>query len=145
MRRRALLAAGATMIAARPARAVSTVELAEAIRSWARGAPVREGRVALAIEPLVDNGNAVPVAVQVASPMTADDHVREIVIFNERNPQRDVARFTLSPASGRAAVATRIRLARSQQVVALARLSDGSVWSGTVDVIVTLAACIEES
>jgi sulfur-oxidizing protein SoxY len=79
----------------------------------------------------------------VDSPMTAADHVQEIVVFNERNPQRDVARFTLTPASGRAQVDTRIRLATSQQLVALARMSDGSQWVRYVDVIVTLAACIE--
>lgn len=138
--RRVVLVVSASL--ALPARSVSQIELDQAIRSWAR-APVTEGRVKLAIEPLVDNGNAVPVAVTVDSPMTPADHVREIVIFNEKNPQREVARFDLSPASGRAAVATRIRLARSQKVVALARMGDGSCWSHTVDVIVTLAACIE--
>jgi sulfur-oxidizing protein SoxY len=75
--------------------------------------------------------------------MTAADHVREIAVFTEKNPQLDVVRFHLGPANGRAEVATRIRLATSQHVVALARLSDGSVWQHSVDVLVTLAACIE--
>ena len=75
--------------------------------------------------------------------MTAADHVVEIVVFNERNPQRDVVRFSLTPASGMAQVQTRIRLATSQQLVALARMRDGSQWSHHVDVLVTLAACIE--
>jgi len=104
---------------------------------------VTEGRVLLDIAPLVENGNAVPIRIQVDSPMTAADHVQEIVVYNERNPQRDVARFTLGAASGVAQVQTRIRLATSQQLVALARLSDGSQWSHHVDVLVTLAACIE--
>jgi sulfur-oxidizing protein SoxY len=85
----------------------------------------------------------VPVVVRVESPMTPADHVREIVLFNERNPQRDVLRCQLTPANGRAEVGTRIRLATSQQLVALARLSDGSVWMHSADVLVTLAACIE--
>jgi sulfur-oxidizing protein SoxY len=75
--------------------------------------------------------------------MTATDHVTAIALFNERNPQRDVATFTLGPRAGKAVVATRIRLATSQKLVAVARLSDGTFWSQTVDVVVTLAACIE--
>lgn len=113
------------------------------VARWAGDATIREGRVTLDVATLVDNGNTVPVAVRVVSPMSAADHVTEIAVFNERNPQRDVARFWLGPRAGRAEVATRIRLATSQQLVALARLSDGSVWAQRVDVVVTLAACIE--
>ena len=145
VQRRRLLAAGALcVVSVSPARAAAfDPALTAAISAWAGSAPVQTGRVTLDIAQLVDNGNAVPVAVRVASPMTTADHVREIAIFNERNPQRDVARFQLSPANGRAEVATRIRLATSQHVVALARMSDGSVWQHGVDVLVTLAACIE--
>ncbi|NRF69328.1 SoxY-related AACIE arm protein [Aquincola sp. S2] len=114
-----------------------------AIRAWAGAAQPREGRVVLEIAPLVENGNAVPITVRVDSPMTAADHVQEIAVFNEHNPQRDVARFRLSPASGRAVVSTRIRLATSQQLATLARFSDGSIGLQRVDVLVTLAACIE--
>ena len=118
-------------------------DLAAAIAAFAAGAPVRAGRVELDIAPLVENGNAVPITVSVESPMTATDHVRSIAVFNERNPQRDVVVFTLGPRSGRARVATRIRLATSQRLVAVAQLSDGSYWQHGVDVIVTLAACVE--
>jgi len=117
--------------------------LAAAMAEFSRGAVLRSGRVTLDIASLVDNGNTVPMTVRVDSPMTAADHVVEIAVFNERNPQRDVARFTLGPRSGLASVATRIRLATSQKLVALARLSDGSCWSHTVEVVVTLASCIE--
>lgn len=128
----------------RPVAAAATAPALLAVqRQWASGQPITEGRVLLDIAPLVENGNAVPISVRVDSPMTAADHVVEIVVFNERNPQRDVARFNLTPASGRAQVQTRIRLATSQQLVALARLRDGSLWSHHVDVLVTLAACIE--
>jgi sulfur-oxidizing protein SoxY len=75
--------------------------------------------------------------------MTAADHVSAIAVFNERNPQRDVGTFTLGPRAGKAAVSTRIRLATSQKLVAIARMSNGTFWSHTVDVVVTLAACIE--
>ena len=133
----------ALALAVSPARAVSTYTLQEVINRWAGGQPVQAGRVTLDIAPLVENGNAVPIRVTVDSPMSASDRVTEIIVFNERNPQRDVVRFAFGPASPRAEVATRIRLATSQQLVALARLADGSQWMHTVEVVVTLAACIE--
>ena len=91
----------------------------------------------------MENGNTVPVTVAVDSPMTADDHVVAIGLFNERNPQSEVATFALGPHNGLARVSTRMRLATSQKVVAVARLSDGRCWQHTVDVVVTLAACVE--
>lgn len=118
-------------------------ELAAAVRQFTGGAPVATGRVRLDIAQLVDNGNTVPLTVSVESPMSATDHVAQIAIFNERNPQREVAAFTLGPRAGKAQVSTRIRLATSQKLVAVARLSDGSHWQHQVDVLVTLAACIE--
>jgi sulfur-oxidizing protein SoxY len=118
--------------------------LDEAIRSFTGNVVVREGRVRFEISPLVENGNAVPVTIEVESPMTAADHVRRIALFNEKNPQADIAVFHLSPRAGRARIATRIRLATSQAVVALAEMSDGSFWISKANVIVTLAACIED-
>ena len=127
-----------------PARAALSPALVEAVQGWAgSAAPPRAGRVRLEIAPLVENGNAVPISIKVESPMTAADHVRRIAVFNELNPQRDVAVFTLGPRAGRARVATRIRLATSQRLVAVAQMSDGTYWQHAVDVIVTLAACIE--
>ncbi|RZJ10062.1 MAG: SoxY-related AACIE arm protein, partial [Haliea sp.] len=114
-----------------------------AVAAYAGGAAVRPGKVRLDMPELVDNGNVVPLTVTVDSPMTAADHVTAVAIFNEKNPQREVATFTLGPRAGKASVSTRIRLATSQQLVAVAQLSDGSFWSHTVNVIVTLAACIE--
>jgi sulfur-oxidizing protein SoxY len=119
------------------------VALALAIKQYVGDAVVRVGKVKLDVAELVENGNTVPLSVAVDSPMTATDHVKSIAIFNERNPQRDVARFTLGPRSGRAVVATRIRMATTQKLVAIAQLSDGSYWSHSADVIVTLAACVE--
>ena len=126
-----------------PAALAQSDELAAAIAGFTGGAAVRAGRVKLEVARLVDNGNVVPVSATVESPMTAADHVVAIAIFNEKNPQRDVAKFTLGPRAGKASVSTRIRLATSQKLVAVARMSDGSVWSDTADVIVVLAACIE--
>ena len=124
--------------------AAATPEAMEAaVKAFVGSGALRKGRVTLDIAPLVENGNTVPVTVSVDSPMTTADHVRTIAIFNERNPQHEVAVFQLGPHNGRAQVSTRMRLATSQQLVALARMNDGSCWQARVDVIVTLAACIE--
>ena len=143
MKRRELLAAGLLGAVHVAAASATADELAAAISSFSGGAPVRSGKVKLDVAPLVENGNAVPVSVSVESPMTAAEHVQAIALFNQRNPQRDVARFTLGPRAGRALVQTRIRLATSQQLVAVAKLSDGTFWQHSVDVVVTLAACVE--
>lgn len=143
--RRDVLALGVGLAGAafvRPA-AAQADELTAAVAAHAGGAAVRPGRVKLEVAKLVDNGNVVPVSVSVDSPMTAADHVTSIAIFNEKNPQRDIAKFAFGPRSGKASVSTRIRLATSQKLVAVARLSDGSYWSDTADVIVVLAACID--
>jgi sulfur-oxidizing protein SoxY len=145
MNRRDVIGAAAGLVGSvwvRPAMADAD-ELAAAVAAFAGGAPVRAGRVDFDIAPLVENGNTVPVTVRVQSPMTEANHVKAIAIFNQRNPQRDVANFSLGPRAGRATVSTRIRLAGSQQLVAVAKMSDDSCWSKTVDVLVTLAACVE--
>lgn len=143
--RRALLAGAAgvsALIVLRPAHAAAG-DLAVAIANYTSNAPVRTGRIKLDIAELVDNGNVVPIMLTVDSPMTAADYVKTIAVFNEKNPQRDVARFTLGPRSGKASVTTRIRLAATQKLVAIAQMSDGSYWSHTVDVVVTVVACVE--
>jgi sulfur-oxidizing protein SoxY len=115
----------------------------EAIRKVVGDARVTAGRVTLELPPLSENGNAVPLAVSVESPMTEADHVRAIHVFTEKNPLPDVVSFHLGPRAGRANVATRIRLADTQTVVAVVELSDGSFWSDRASVTVTLAACLE--
>lgn len=141
-RRRVLIAGAAAWLSVREL-AAAPADLAAAIRGFAGEAPVRNGRVTLEVAPLVENGNVVPIAVSVESPMTDADHVKAIAVFNERNPQRDVLSCRLGHRAGRAKVSTRIRLATSQKLVAVAMMSDGSCWSHSVDVVVTLAACIE--
>lgn len=140
--RRLLLAAPALLL--RPPAAWSSPEaMAEALRGFTGGAAVQAGRVAMDISPLVENGNTVPLAVVVDSPMTEADHVRAIAVFNERNPQPHVITVRLGPRAGRASIATHIRLATSQTLLAVAELSDGSFWSDRAQVVVTLAACVE--
>ena len=118
--------------------------MAAAIRTVVGGAVVQTGKVKLDIPPLVENGNSVPMTVSVASPMTATDYVKSIHVFNAKNPQPNLGNFYLGPRAGRAQVSTRVRLADSQRITAIAKLSDGSFWSVTADVVVTLAACTEE-
>jgi sulfur-oxidizing protein SoxY len=131
------------IVTLRPARATPAM-LAAAIRNVVGEAVVRPGKVKLELPPLVENGNTVPMTVSVASPMTSDDYVKGIHVFNEKNPQPHISNFYLGAKCGRAQISTRIRLADSQKIVAIAHLADGSFWSATVDVVVTLAACTEE-
>jgi sulfur-oxidizing protein SoxY len=117
----------------------------DAIGKVVGSARVTPGKVKLELPPLVENGNTVPLAVRVESPMTPADHVRAIHVFTEKNPQPDVVSVRFGPRAGRAHVATRVRLADTQTVVAVCELSDGSFWSDRADVVVTLAACLEEA
>lgn len=143
-RRGILLVAAGVGFAACVGEAAATEDaMAEAIRGLIGESEVNRGKVKLELPPIVENGNTVPLTVSVDSPMTGADHVESIHIFNQKNPQPYVAAFHLGPHAGKARVSTRIRLADSQQVLAIARLADGSFWSDSVDVIVTLAACAE--
>ena len=107
-------------------------------------AKAQRGRIILEIPQLVENGNTVPMVIKVESPMTQKEYVKAIHVFNEKNPQSHVISVQLSPRNGRASVATRIKLADSQQVIAIAQMSDGSFWTESADVIVTIAACLED-
>ena len=119
-------------------------QLHDAIKKVVGDKPLRKGKVTLGIPPMVENGNTVSVDVAVESPMTADDHVKAIHVFNEKNPQPNVISIKLGPHAGKAAISTRMRLATTQQVVAVAEMSDGTVWSDSADVFVALAACQED-
>ena len=135
---------GLASVVAVPFASGTPATMQAAIRKIVGEAPINRGKVTLDIPPLVENGNTVPVNVSVQSPMTAADHVKAIHIFNEKNPQPNVISLRLGPRAGRAMVSTRIRLSDSQRVTAIAELSDGTFWTGTADVIVTLAACVED-
>jgi sulfur-oxidizing protein SoxY len=114
-----------------------------AIRKVVGETPVTKGRVKIDLPPLIENGNAVSLTVAVESPMTVEDHVKAIHVFTEKNPQPNVISVQLGPRAGRATFSSRIRLADSQKVIAIAQMSDGSFWSDEIEVIVTLAACLE--
>jgi sulfur-oxidizing protein SoxY len=154
--RRAFLAAAGGLAAGialpRPAAAQAIAQTAaeaaaamrEAIRKVVGTARVTEGKVTLELPPLVENGNTVPLALRVDSPMTPSEHVKAIHVFTEKNPQPNVVSFHLGPRAGRASVATRVRLANTQTVIAICEMSDGSFWSGKAEVVVTLGACLED-
>jgi sulfur-oxidizing protein SoxY len=140
----ALALGGATVpILVQPAEATPEAMQA-AITKVIGEAKLKPGRVKLEIPPLVENGNTVACAVSVESPMTPADHVKAIHIFNEKNPQPNVISVYLGPRAGRANIATRIRLADSQTVVAICQMSDGTFWSDSVNVIITIGACLED-
>jgi len=119
-------------------------EMQEAVRKVIGTSQVRSGRVKLDLPPLIDNGNSVSLSVAVESPMTPADHVKAIHVFTEKNPLPNVVSVYLGPRAGRASIATRVRIADTQTVTAIAEMSDGSFWSGTMNVVVTLSACLED-
>ncbi len=140
MRRRGALMAAAGVVLLPSARATPEA-MAVAIRDFTGGASVREGKVKLDVAPLVDNGNTVPVSLSV--PDVPAQQVLALALFNERNPNAEVVRASFGPRAGTRVLATRMRLATSQGLVAVARLADGSCWSQRVEVVVTLSACLE--
>lgn len=119
--------------------------LAEMIEPITQGAPLLAQGVGITAPILADNGSLVPMTVQVQSPMTAADHVSHVYLLSQRNPVMRMAVFTLGPWNGRAEVSTRVRLAGSQVVVALARLSNGEFRYAQMDMIVTESACVDAS
>jgi len=122
--------------------AQSTPEtLAAALRESFGEAPITSGRIKLEIPRLAENGNIVPVSISVDSPMSEQDYVKSVHLFAERNPLPRILDVELGPRNGRARVATRIRLAVSQQVRAVAVMSDGALWFTAADVEVTVGGC----
>ncbi len=110
-----------------------------------RGAKLSRGRVHLEMPVIADNGNAVPLRVTVESPMTAADRVRAIHLVSDRNPVRNMASFHFGPMIGRAELSTRVRLAGSQNVTAIAEMADGTFWMDRLHIQVTLSACVDDS
>ncbi|MGD9869267.1 MAG: thiosulfate oxidation carrier protein SoxY [Hyphomicrobiales bacterium] len=144
-RRQVLAAAGtAGGLLMLPRAGLATTELRDrTLAELSGGAEIRGGRVRLTIPQVAENGLSVYTTVEVESPMTPADHVRKIHILSEKNPISHLLTWHLGPRAGVARVSTNIRLAASQQVTALAEMSDGSFWRDTQHVIVTVAACID--
>ncbi len=141
-RRRQLLAGAGALLLVRAAGATSE-SMAAAIQAFTGGATPTPGKLVLEVAPLVDNGNTVPVTINAAAAESPGVRATTLALFNQRNPETEVVVFTLGPRAARAQVSTRIRLANTQTLTAVARMSDGSYALASADVIVTLAACIE--
>jgi len=118
-------------------------DAAKAIEKITDGKPLIDGKVKLVIPPLVENGNLVVLKVSVESPMTANDYVKAIHVIAEGNPLPNIFTVYLSPRSGTANITTRVRLADSQTVRAIAQMSNGSFYQGQAETLVTLSACTE--
>jgi sulfur-oxidizing protein SoxY len=144
MDRRTVLTGAAALATAGCAAGASAQEaqvLEAAIRRIIGDVKPTEGRITLTIPELSENGNTVPFEVVVDSPMTARDHVRSVHVIAPANPQPDIAGYEFSALSGRAAVSSRMRLARSQDVYALAVMSDGGARLARQTVKVTIGGC----
>ncbi len=141
-RRRLLQAGGAAFVLLRINPVSATPEsMATAIKRAYGDQRIMPGRVKIDIPQIAENGNVVPITIAVDNPMTADDYVRKIHLFSEHNPLPDIVEFELGPHNGKARVSTRIRLANSQIVLAIATLNDSTLWSGQAIVEVTVSGC----
>lgn len=145
----ALLAAASGLPATAGAQATKDLrgteqDMRAAIGRFIGDKALNKGRVDFKVPPLVDNGNTVAISVSVESPMTEADHVKAIRIFSERNPEPVIMAMKLGPRCGIAHVATRVRLADTQTLVAVAQMSDGTFWYGSAPTVVTIASCLEE-
>ena len=143
--RRALLASAgsAVLITATPMSAWAAEEdLRRAQLDLFGDRPVQDGRVSVELPPIAENGHSVPISIKIDSPMTETDYVKRVVILSPRNPLPVIGEFNLSPYSGRAELSTRIRMSGTQSIQAIAEMSDGSLWRGSMETVVTLAACV---
>jgi sulfur-oxidizing protein SoxY len=141
-RRRLLHASGAALVLLHVHPALATPEnMAAAIKRAYGNRRIMPGRVKIDIPQIAENGNVVPITITVDSPMTLDDHVKKIHLFSEHNPLPDIVEFELGPHNGKARVSTRIRLAKSQNVLAVATLNDDTLWSAQAIVEVTVSGC----
>src|SRR3954452_15188731 len=144
--RREVMAGGLASVGASalPAPAGALGQMDTAIRKAFGEATIRKGRVMLDLPPLVENGNTVPMTVAVDSPMTRDNYVKAIHVFNDKNPQPNVVSVVLGPRAGKATVATRIRLAGTQKLMAIAEMSDGTYRACPQEVLLTLRSFLED-
>jgi sulfur-oxidizing protein SoxY len=148
-RRKFLAASGAALAsAALPATAQRfqpTQDIAPLLAKLTNGATAQQSGVEIELPRIAENGNSVPMKIRVESPMTPEDHVTAIYLVSERNPRPLMATFHLGPQSGRAEISTRVRLAGTQKVTVLAELSNKRYLMGQTEVLVTSAACLDES
>jgi len=142
--RRQALAVGTGMAAAlgglmSPALAKNDSE--ELIQKFTGGKTPTEGKIKLDLPEIAENGNTVPMTVSVESPMTEQSYVSEVLVVTDGNPRAGVVTFHFTPQSGVAEANTRIRLAQTQNVIAVAKMNDGSLFTTSKQVKVTIGGC----
>jgi len=135
------MAAGSAALAVAGTPVAANAKAAEAIKAFTGGKTPEAGRITLELAASVEDGNSVPLSVAVESPMRPDNYVSEILVVADANPWPRVTSFQFSPMAGKAAFATRIRLTENQNVIVLAKMSDGRVFSARQHVEVTIGAC----
>lgn len=139
------LGAAGVLVVLQPAGAWATQEaVQQAMRRLIGAREPQPGGVTLRLPSIAETGNSVPLTITVDSPMTPEDYVVRLHVFVEGNPEPVAATYHLGWRAGKAEVSTRLRLARSQTVLALAEMADGAVRSGAASLVVTLGACIDE-
>ena len=144
-RRRLLQGAGAwAVITLLPARAADgALPAIPALTTFLAGRTPSRERVQLELPRIADNGLSVPLRIGVAGPFAPGSFVRKLALFSESNPVPDMAVFEFPQPLDRIAIDTRIRLAGTQQIVAIAEMSDGIVYAAATEVIVTLGGCMD--
>jgi sulfur-oxidizing protein SoxY len=115
----------------------------EMVRPYVQSQELKKERVTLSLPMLADNGHMVPLSLKIDSPMTEASHITHVYLISQRNPVPLIAKFVMGPWSGRADLSTRVRLSGNQNVIALARLSDGNFIYDVQEVVVTEAACVD--
>jgi sulfur-oxidizing protein SoxY len=115
----------------------------EMVRPYVQSQELKKERVTLSLPLLADNGHMVPLSLKIDSPMTEASHITHVYLISQRNPVPLMAKFVMGPWSGRADLSTRVRLSGNQNVIALARLSDGNFIYDVQEVVVTEAACVD--
>jgi sulfur-oxidizing protein SoxY len=140
--RRQALALGAGMAVAFGApQALAKNDSEDVIKKSTGGKTPTQGKIKLDLPEIAENGNTVPMTVTVESPMTAQSHVTDVLVLASENPRSGVATFHFTPASGVAEANTRIRLASTQDVIAVAKMNDGSFFMASKQVKVTIGGC----
>lgn len=115
--------------------------VAAKVNSLTGGASTTDEGVMLDLPEIAENGNAVKVGFEIDSPMTDGDHVKAVHVMADGNPTPDVASFNFSPANGLCMATTRMRLAKTQNIIVLAEMSDGSFRQAAAQVKVTIGGC----
>lgn len=126
-----------------PARAAEEMPDIPALQTFLGGRTVRWERLNLTLPRLADNGFAVPMKLAMDGPFAPAPTVRTIHLFSETNPVPDMATFEYPVPVERVEIDSRIRLAGTQHIVAVATMSDGMLYGAITEVVVTLAGCMD--